>query len=179
MAEHAQVSNYLLAAGTIVAALFVAVQAWYARSAYVEETETRFLEKKLDICFENFDQAAQLDAALRYAVADPMKMMADWPPKVAVEDAETLMAMQKDVVPKLNALEAGLTKASVLGPLDKYRAYLAQQVRGLSKRLLDVNPAALGTAGSESEAVLALLSDFLGAQYSVFTGCRLVAEGEA
>jgi len=178
MAQHTHVSNYLLAAGTIVAALFVAVQAWYARSAYVEENETRFLEKKLDICFENFDQAAQLDAALRYAVVDPM-MMADWPPKLAVADAETLVMVQREVVPKLNALEAGLTKASVLGDLDKFRAYLAQQARGLSKRLLDVNPATLDQNDAQTGATFQVLSEFLGAQYTVFTGCRLVAEGKA
>ena len=59
MVTAANFSNYTLAAGTLVAALFVAVQAYYARSSYVEGEATRFLERKLDICFENFDAAAQ------------------------------------------------------------------------------------------------------------------------
>ena len=42
-------SNYTLAAGTLLAAGFVAVQAYYARSSYVEGEATRFLERKLDI----------------------------------------------------------------------------------------------------------------------------------
>ncbi len=170
--------NYLLAAATLLAALFVAVQAWYARTSFVEASATRLLEKKLDICFDNFDAAAELDAALRLAVPE-MMLQETWPPKVVIEDAARLATLQRDVVPKLNALESGLTKASVLGPLDKYRSYLTQQVRGLSKRLMDLRPEQLGPENEETKAVSALLSDFLEAQYSVFTGCRLVAEGEA
>ena len=63
-------STIVLAASTLVAALFVAVQAWYARTSFVEASETRFLERKLDICFENFDAAAQLDIELRAAVPE-------------------------------------------------------------------------------------------------------------
>lgn len=174
-------SNYLLAGATLLAALFVAVQAWYARNSYVEASATRLLETKLDICFDNFDAAASLDAALRLAVPD-MAMQEVWPPKVVIRDPAHLLSIQQEIVPHLNALESGLTKASVFGPLDKYRSYLTQQVRGLSKRVLDLNPDALAPENEDNkdtEAVTAQLSDFLGAQYSVFTGCRLVAEGDA
>ncbi len=171
-------SNYVLAGGTLLAASFVAVQAYYARSSFVEGEATRFLERKLDLCFENFDDAARLDAALRLAVPG-MAMQRTWPPRVVVETGAKLAAVQSDVVPALDALEAGLTKARVLGGLDKYRAYLAQQVRGLSKQVMDLTPAALGPENETTTAIFARLSDFLGAQYSVFTGCRLVAEGKA
>ncbi|WP_172299901.1 hypothetical protein [Pseudoruegeria sp. HB172150] len=178
MAEGANISNYLLAGGTLIAALFVAVQAWYARVAYVEASETRFLEKKLDICLQNFDEAARLDVALRLAVPGMADQEA-WPPKIIVEDGARLAVLQRDVVPPLNALEAGLTKASVLGQLDKYRAYLAQRLEGLSKRLMDMTPTVVAAGSEETKGAFAALSDFLGAQYSVFTGCRLVAEGKA
>lgn len=178
MSESAQLSNYLLAGGTIVAALFVAVQAWYARIAYVETSETRFLEKKLDICFENFDQAAAVDAVLRFSAGD-MVERSDWPPIIVVSNAAELQRLQQTIVPRLDALEAGLTKASVLGDLDKFRAYLAQQARGLSKEILDINPADFEPEDEVMSAALAKLSEFLGAQYAVFTGCRLVAEGQA
>ncbi|MDJ0626932.1 MAG: hypothetical protein QNJ44_01630 [Rhodobacter sp.] len=171
-------SNYLLAIGTLVAALFVAVQAWYARTTFVQSSETRFLEKKLEICFENFDAAAQLDTALRSSVPAMMDQEI-WPPRVEIADAEQLDRIQRDVVPKIDYLEAGLTKASVLGPLDKFRGYLAQRVRGLSKGLLDLTPNDLGEGNATTAAVLAALSEFLGAQYQVFTGCRLLAEGKA
>lgn len=178
MADAAIISNYILAGGTLLAATFVAVQAWTARTAYIEANETRFLEKKLEICFDNFDEAAGLDAALRRALPD-MMTQAEWPPRIVVETPAKLVQVQRDVVPGLNALESGLTKASVLGPLDKYRAYLAQQLRGLSKRLLDITPDRIGTDDKDTGAVFATLSEFLGAQYSVFTGCRLIAEGKA
>ncbi|MFC3615735.1 hypothetical protein ACFORG_18425 [Lutimaribacter marinistellae] len=173
-------SNLLLAGSTMVAAIFVAVQAWYARVAFVEASETRLLEKKLDICFENFDAAAKLDAALRGVTTDAM-LEEQWPPQIVLEDAGTLRALQGTVVPRLNSLESGLAKASILGALDKHRAYLAQQLQGLSKRLLDVVPARSGQTEMDSEigAVMSTLSEFLGAQYSVFAGCRLVAEGKA
>lgn len=178
MGDSAPWPNYLLAIGTIVAALFVAVQAWYARIAYVETSQTRFLERALDICFDNFDQAARLDAALRYDLPD-MAVTEGWPPKIAVTQGADLERLQRAVIPHLDALEAGLTKASVLGPLDKFRAYLAQQSRGLSKRLLDIRPEGLSPQTEDTRAAFAALSDFFGAQYSVFTGCRLVAEGKA
>ncbi|MDJ0825939.1 MAG: hypothetical protein QNJ16_10595 [Rhodobacter sp.] len=173
----ATASNFILAGGTLLAALFVAIQAFYARSSYVEAEASKFLERKLDICFQNFDDAARLDAALRLAVPG-MATQDTWPPKVVVETPEALAALQREVVPMLDALDAGLTKATVLDQLDKYRAYLAQQIRGLSKRLLDLTPAQLGPENEQTKATLAVLSDFLGAQYSVFTGCRLIAEGK-
>ncbi|WP_425046157.1 hypothetical protein [Primorskyibacter sp. S87] len=173
-------SNVLLAGSTLVAAFFVAAQAWYARVAYVEAAETRLLEKKLDICFDNFDAAAELDTALRQ-VAPGMTLDQEWPPQIVVEDVAHLARVQADVVPRLNQLESGLAKASILGPLDKHRAYLAQQLQGLSKRLLDIVPTRIGQdkMDKEIDGVMATLSEFLGAQYSVFTGCRLVAEGNA
>lgn len=172
-------SNILLAGSTLVAALFVAVQAFYARVAFVDASETRLLEKKLDICFQNFDAAAALDASLRRS-APGMGLDDVWPPRIELRDASQLRQMQDQVVPQLNALESGLAKASILGELDKYRAFLAQQLLGLSKRLLDIAPARIGQDAMDKEidAVMASLSDFLGAQYSVFTGCRLVAEGK-
>ena len=170
-------SNYILAGGTMLAAIFVAVQAWYARSTFLEGEATRVLERKLDHCFDNFDQAAQLDSALRLA-SPGMDMQETWPPMVVVKTPQQLAKIQSAVVPKVDALESGLTKASVLGGLDKYRDYLAQQVRGLSKQLLDLNPAQFDPENAETKAVFAKLSDFLGAQYSVFTGCRLIAEGK-
>ena len=177
MADGANVSNYILAGGTLLAASFVAIQAFYARTSYIEGEANRLVEKKLAICFDNFDAAAKIDAQLRRAV--PGMAAQPWPPRVTVEDAAGLARLQRDVVPRLDELEAGLTKATVLGPLDKYRAYLAQQARGLSKRLLDLSPDQIGTDDPEAEAAFALLSEFLGAQYSVFTGCRFVAEGKA
>jgi hypothetical protein len=177
MITNANASNYILAGGTLLAAIFVAVQAWYARSTFLEGEATRVLERKLDLCFDNFDQAAQLDSALRVATPD-MDMQEKWPPMVKVETRQQLELIHSSVVPKVDALESGLTKASVLGGLDKYRDYLAQQVRGLSKQLLDVSPTRLDPENEETKAVFARLSEFLGAQYSVFTGCRLIAEGK-
>ena len=167
----------MLGGGTLLAAIFVAIQAYYARSSYVEADETRFLERKLDICFENFDDAARLDAMLRVTVPDMMEQEV-WPPKVEISSARTLFEVQTKVVPLLDALTAGFTKASVLGGLDKHRTYLSERVRGLSKQILDLRPAQVVAKTPETEAVLAKLSDFLGAQYSVFTGCRMIAKGE-
>lgn len=170
-------STFVLAASTFLAAAFVAVQAWYARTSYVEGEANRILERKLDICFENFDAAARIDAALRQSVPGMTGDEAEWPPKVRVTSAEVLATVQREIVPHLDQLEAGLTKAQVLGGLDKYRDYLEQQLRGLSKRVLDLNPAKLAEA--DSRAVFDKLSEFIGAQYAVFTGCRQVAEGRA
>ncbi|MEM8633307.1 MAG: hypothetical protein AAGF74_18975 [Pseudomonadota bacterium] len=173
-------ANLLLAGSTLVAALFVAIQAWYARVTYVEQSQSRLLQEKLDLCFDNFDAAAALDQSLRSA-APGLDMQAQWPPEISVETGFELSRLQREVVPRLDDLESGLLKASILGPLDKYRAYLAQELSGLSKRLLDVAPGRLGEEAMDREvnAVFATLSEFLGAQYSVFTGCRLVAEGTA
>ena len=169
-------SNRLLAAGTLLAALFVAVQAWYARTAYLDAAATRAVEARLDICFENFDAAAELDSALRFVIPGMMEQQ-DWPPKVVIDSPALLVAMQRSVAPKLDTLEAGLTKASVLGDLDKYRAFLAQQVRGLSKALLDLPPGSVAENSPAIAEVEARLGDLLGAQYLVFTGCRGLAEG--
>lgn len=171
--------NTLLAMSTFVAALFVAVQAWYARVAFVETSRTRLLEDKLDLCFENFDAAVALDTQLR--AASPLTAAEDaWPPKVILQDVDALMQVQRNVVPAVNALEASLSKASILGQLDKHRGYLADRIQGLSKSLLDINASQIGQKKMDAEIdrVLTRLSDFLGGQYLVFTGCRLVADGD-
>lgn len=171
-------STIVLAGSTFLAAAFVAVQAFYARTSYVEGEATRFLERKLDICFDNFDAAARIDAALRQTMPG-MTAPDAWPPKIRVENPEVLARVKTEIVPLLDRLEAGLTKAQVLGGLDKYRAYLGQQLRGLSKQLLDMNPATLAPGNTANAAVFNKLSEFIGAQYAVFTGCRLVAEGKS
>ncbi len=173
-------SGTVLAISTLAAALFVAVQAWYARVAYVETERTRLLEKKLDICFENFDAAVALDHVLRELSPGYGRNEA-WPPRVGVMNPGELVAIQDAVVPMLNGFEASLAKASILGPLDRFRTYLAGQAEGLSAALQDLSPAQLQDAGGKAEvdAVLKRLSEFFGAQYSVFEGCRLVAAGEA
>ena len=171
------ISNFMLAGGTLLAAIFVAIQAYYARSSYVEADATRFLERKLDICFENFDDAARLDAMLRVTVPS----MADqdvWPPKVEINTGATLFQVQTKVVPLLDKLTAGFTKASVLGGLDKHRDYLAARIEGLSKQLLDISPDDIAKPTEATTLTFAKLSDFIGAQYSVFTGCRMIARGE-
>ena len=172
-------SNLLLAVSTLVAALFVAVQAWYARVAFVEESETRLLEKKLDICFENFDAAVDLDGALR-ALTPGIGLDEGWPPRVSVMHPQELVAIQVQVVPLLNGLESSLAKASILGPLDRFRVYLSGQAEGLSQRLSVISPARLGDEDMDAElaSILEKLSEILGAQYSVFEGCRLVATGD-
>lgn len=171
--------NTVLAMSTLVAALFVAVQAWYARVAFVETSRTRLLEDKLDLCFENFDAAVALDTQLRTA-APGAGLDDTWPPRIVVEDVDTLLQVQRTVVPALNQLEASLSKASILGPLDKHRGYLADRILGMSKSLLDINASRIGQIEMDTEIdrVFKRLSDFLGAQYLVFTGCRLVADGE-
>ena len=169
-------SNVILAVSTMVAALFVAVQAWYARVAFVDASETRFLERKLDICFENFDAAVKLDGQLRALTA------ADgaWPPRIDIMSADDVRAIQGRIVPMLDGLQSSLAKASILGPLDRFRDFLAGRLDGLGQRLLSLPPSGIGgqeTRGELTE-ILEQLSDFLGAQYSVFEGCRLVAKGE-
>ncbi|MEM7720330.1 MAG: hypothetical protein AAF222_14120 [Pseudomonadota bacterium] len=161
----------------MLAAIFVAVQAYYARSSFVQADESRFLERKLDICFENFDEAARLDAMLRSTVPSMMEQEV-WPPRVEINSAEKLVEVQAKVVPLLDGLTTGFTKASVLDTLDKYRAYLEQQLNGLSKRIIDLRPEQILARTDEAEAVLKQLSEFVGAQYSVFTGCRLIAHGK-
>lgn len=172
-------STFVLATSTFLAATFVAVQAFYARTSYVEGEATRLIERKLDICFDNFDAAARIDAALRQSVPGMAAGQAEWPPKIRVTTPEVLMTVKREIVPLVDRLEAGLTKARVLGGLDKYRAYLNQRLRGLSKQILDLSPASLGDDNPETKAVFDKLSEFIGAQYAVFTGCRLVAEGKS
>jgi hypothetical protein len=169
----------VLAISTLAAALFVAVQAWYARVQFVETERTRLLEKKLDICFQNFDAAVAVDGALR-ALSPGFGVNEVWPPKVEVMDAPKLVAIQDEVVPVLNGFQSSLAKASILGPLDRFRTYLSDQVEGLSAELLNLSPAQLddATGQAEIDEVLHRLSEFFGAQYSVFEGCRLVARGE-
>jgi hypothetical protein len=173
-------TGIILALSTLVAALFVAVQAWYARVAFVETERTRLLEKKLDICFQNFDAAVALDGALR-DLSPGFGMHEVWPPKVDVMNAPELVEIQIRVVPMLNAFQSSLAKASILGPLDRFREYLSGEVEGLSGDLQNLSPALLGTPEGtvEIDAVLGRLAEFFGAQYSVFEGCRLVAGGEA
>ncbi len=172
-------SNILLAVSTLIAAIFVGAQAWVARVAFVESSETRFLEKKLDICFQNFDAAVALDAELR-ALTPGIGEDEGWPPRVSVMDGPELVRIQDRVVPLLNSFESSLAKASILGSTDRFRLFLGGQLEGLSQRLLTVSPARLGEPEADAELtnILETLSDFLGAQYSVFEGCRLVAEGE-
>jgi len=173
-------SGALLARSTLIAALFVAVQTWYALVQFVEASETRLMEKKLDLCFENFDAAAVLDAALRSASND-MGIEYTRPTRIQIETASQMRQFQTEVVPKLNTLESGLAEASILGDSDKYGAYLAQQLTGLSKRFLDIVPAQVGTdkMADDITSVFKTLSEFLGSQYLVFTGCRMVAEETA
>lgn len=170
----------ILASSTLVAALFVAVQAWYARVAYVETERTRLLEKKLDICFQNFDAAVALDAALR-GVSPGFGMHEVWPPKVDVMNAGELVLIQEEVVVALNGLHSGLAKASILGPLDRFRGYLSGEIDGLSADLQNLSPALLTSDDgvAQVDEVLNRLSEFFGAQYPVFEGCRLVASGDA
>ena len=172
-------SNLILAISTLVAALFVAVQAWYARVAFVEASETRLLEKKLDVCFENFDAAVLLDSELR-ALTPGIGTDETWPPKVDVMNGQELVRIQVHVVPVLNKLESSLAKASILGPLDRFREYLSGELEGLSQRLVMASPARLGYEEYDAEltGIFDDLSEFLGAQYSVFEGCRMVAKGE-
>ncbi len=173
-------ATLILAFSTLTATVFVAIQAWYARGAFVEASATRLLEDKLDICFTSFDEAAALDTALRRA-APGMGLEDVWPPQIKAEDPATLRRIQRDVVPRLNALESSLIKATILGDLDRFRGYLAQELSGLSKNLLDVPPDRMHEpdVAARLDASLATLSEFIGAQYPVMTGCRLIAEGKA
>ncbi|MXQ07773.1 hypothetical protein GQ651_07930 [Alphaproteobacteria bacterium GH1-50] len=173
-------SNFLLALSTLIAAIFVGAQAWIARTALVEASETRLLEKKLDICFENFDAATALDAELR-ALTPGVGEDEEWPPSVSVMEPQTLVLIQSNIVPLLNQLESSLAKATILGEPDRFRLYLAGQAQGLSQQLMMISPARLDEPETEAALteILDTLSEFLGAQYSVFEGCSLVAAGDA
>ena len=161
--------NVILALSTLVAAIFVAVQAWYARVAFVEEMDARFREKQLELCFDAFDAAATLDAELRlFTTGD------EWPPKVESIGELEFRRIQQEVVPKLNALEASLAKAALHAPLDKFRGFLFERLEGISERISSVTYQSMSdsSGAAEFEEVIASLNDFLGAQYPVFEGCR-------
>jgi hypothetical protein len=172
-------ANTILAISTLVATIFVALQAWYARVAYVSAAETRLLEDKLDLCFDNFDAAAAVDTELR-ALTPGAGSDESWPPKVGVMSGTDLETLQAKVVPLLNKLETSLAKASILGEPDRFRLFLIGRLNGVAQRLMALSPARLGEPETDAElaSILTTLSDFLGAQYAVFEGCRLVAEGD-
>jgi hypothetical protein len=172
-------ANTILAISTLVATIFVALQAWYARVAYVSAAETRLLEDKLDLCFDNFDAAAALDAELR-SLTPGSGADEEWPPRIDVMSGAHLAALHNQIVPLLNRLETSLAKASILGEPDRFRLFLTGQIKGLAPRLMALSPARIGEpeTNAELDEILTTLSDFLGAQYAVFEGCRLVAEGD-
>ena len=162
-------SNVILALSTLVAAIFVAVQAWYARVAFVEEMEARFREKQLELCFESFDAAAALDAELRiFSVGN------EWPPRVTSMSEVDFRRIQRDIVPRLNTLEASLAKAALHAPLDKFRGFLFDRLEGISERISSVSYQGMANEvdSAEFEVIIGSLDDFLGAQYPVFEGCR-------
>ncbi|WP_068115049.1 hypothetical protein [Tropicimonas marinistellae] len=170
-------ATFWIAVSTVAAAIFVAIQAWYARVQVVEASNSRILEQQLDICFETFDAATLLDGELRQLAREGAHA-AEWPPMVRAESAAELVRFQRRVPPLLAGLENGLMKAAVLAPLDKNRAYLAQQITGLGERLLTLNPALAGKADPDAQVkdVFARLSEFVGAQYLVGEGCKTVAQ---
>lgn len=172
-------SNLILSLSTLVATVFVALQAWYARVQLVDASETRLLERKLDVCFDAFDSAVALDAALR-AQSSGRGTDTEWPPRIAIQTGPELVAFQIAVIPHMDQLEADLTKAGVLSPLDRFRLYLLGEIKGLSARLSQISPARMGEVetDTELEAIFDALSNFLSAQYAVLEGCRLVAKGD-
>ena len=170
-------ATFWIALSTVFAAVFVAIQAWYARVQVVEAAETRLLEKELDICFANFDAAGALDAELRVLAREGMHPDV-WPPKVMAGTAEELVAFQTRVPPLLSTLENGLMKAAIVGRLDDHRSFLMQKIAGLGERLSSLNPSLAETAQPDPEvkSVFASLSEFVGAQYLVYEGCKTVAQ---
>ena len=170
-------ATFWIALSTVAAAVFVAIQAWYARVQVVEASETRLLEKELDICFESFDSAAALDAELKALARQGMQPEV-WPPEVMATSAGELLKFQRGVPQLLASLETGLMKADVLGGLDKHRAYLLQQISGLGERLSSLNPSLANAAEPDLEimSVFSSLSEFIGAQYLVYEGCKTVAQ---
>jgi hypothetical protein len=170
-------ATFWIAISTVAAAVFVAIQAWYARVQVVEASASRLLEQQLDICFDTFDAASRLDAELRQLAREGQHAEV-WPPMVTVERPSELVAFQTRVPPLLAGVENGLMKAGVLGPLDKHRAFLSQQITGLGERLLALNPNLAGKAEPDAQVkeIFAALSDFVGAQYLVSEGCKTVAQ---
>ena len=170
-------ATFWIAVSTVAAAIFVAIQAWYARVQVVEASASRILEQQLDICFDTFDAASRLDGELRQLAREGSHANV-WPPMVMAASSAELVRFQTRVPPLLAGLENGLMKASVLGPLDKHRGFLAQQIAGLGERLLTLNPNLADTAETDAQVkeVFAALSDFVGAQYLVNEGCKTVAQ---
>lgn len=168
----------VLVFSTLLAAIFVAVQAFYARTALVNAQSNRLLESRVAACFDNFDAAVALDSELRL-LAPGANSEANWPPMLVIASPDQVLALQRRVLPLLDALEASLVKASILGPLDRYRAYLSGRINGLGPRLLMLDPQSIAAPQMHGEAVavLARLSDFLGAQYQISEGCRTIAGG--
>ncbi|MFD0978532.1 hypothetical protein [Tropicimonas aquimaris] len=170
-------ATFWIAVSTVAAAIFVAIQAWYARVQVVDASSARMLEQQLDICFDTFDAASRLDTELRQLAREGSH--ADvWPPMVMADSRDEMVRFQTSVPPLLAHLENGLMKASVLGPLDRHRAFLAQQIAGLGERLLTLNPNLAGQAETDAQVkdIFAALSDFVGAQYLVNEGCKTVAQ---
>lgn len=170
-------ATFWIALSTVAAAVFVAIQAWYARVQVVEASSTRLLEKELDICFESFDAAAALDTELK-ALARQGMHKETWPPSVMAASAGELLKFQRTVPQLLVGLETGLMKADVLGGLDKNRSYLLQHISGLGEQLSSLNPSLANQAEPDPEVkgVFASLSEFIGAQYLVYEGCKTVAQ---
>jgi hypothetical protein len=168
--------NLWVAASTLIAAAFVAVQAWYARVAFVEASASRLLENKLDACFDSYDAAAALDAELRAVSGDPDDPER-WPPTVVPQSRAQALVVQDRVVPAVERLDALLMKSSILGPLGTERAYLLQNVTGLGERLRAIDPGRVvrNTQDGEVLSAFASLSELIGAQHLVLLGCRDVA----
>ncbi|RYH12356.1 hypothetical protein [Tropicimonas sp. IMCC6043] len=170
-------ATFWIAVSTVAAAIFVAIQAWYARVQVVEAANTRLLERELDFCLETFDEAEALDAELKSLAREGMHPEI-WPPKAMASSAAELLEYQRRVPPLLGALENGLMKGAILRPLDDHRAYLAQQIEGLGEALASLNPVLADKAEPNAQVtnVFTALSEFIGAQYLVFEGCKTVAQ---
>jgi hypothetical protein len=170
-------ATFWIAISTVFAAVFVAIQAWYARVQVVEASETRLLERELDICFGSFDAAGALDTELKALAREGMQPEV-WPPQVMARSAAEMVKFQNSVPPLLSALENGLMKAAIVGPLDDHRAFLMQKISGLGEKLSSLNPSMAAQAQPDPEVklVFASLSEFVGAQYLVYEGCKTVAQ---
>ncbi|MGB0658901.1 MAG: hypothetical protein ACPGNV_01890 [Mangrovicoccus sp.] len=169
--------NFWVAASTLLAALFVAVQAWYARVAFVEASSTRLLQARLDACFDNYDAASALDAELRSISGDPDAPEA-WPARVVPLSPAQGVVVHNQILPAVERLEASLMKSSILGPLGKERDYLLQHISGLGQRIRLIPPSQITRQSENSDlrAVFASLSEFIGAQHLILLGCRKVTE---
>lgn len=170
-------TNFWVAFSTLLAAIFVALQTWYARVAFVDASETRLLQTRLDTCFENFDAATRLDQELRELAREGAHPEV-WPPMIMADTETELRRYQERVPPLLASLENGLMKASIFGALDAPRSYLSQHIAGLGERLVTLDPAAAARPEAQAQvrSLFATLSEFIGAQYLVFEGCKTVAQ---